>query len=864
MRPWLTRAGRRAALRGPAARAGRRHRPRGPAQSWWCATAGCAARARCCNCTTARARASGSWCCPPRTGAIAGGWLCSSLPALHLEAGRGVAPAAHAGEREQLRAGGAGRAARRPVTLAGGGRDHGGRGRRAWPRPCSRSSRPSTWAACSSALDPLVKDGRCSGLDVRAALDELDARRRAAGRAGRARAVGAAHGRGRALQWPSRSRARRPRRWRGGCGRSRWAAPEELRTALDAAVADGVLDDVQRDVVLRNALDPGDAQIEGGTAPFSYESRGVFAIEAAASRNLPNGKEQARARVREIVSPGMGGRERPAASTASATCSRPARAARAAGRPSRSARCARRAARGRRRPARQSRAARPPTGSRRPTPRRARRTAPARCSTDGRARRFEGAGSWAAPAPVRSALPDTLHFDEVAAGLAGQRAARAGTRAARRCSCRPIRCGPRWPTSRACWAASRWSSGSSCTTSTSRPCCSTRGLSEVEDRVLIAMQDRQLVLRVDDTSIKDFEAKMPRRPRAAGGRDPLRLRRRAAAPRGRALPRAGHHRRRARPRPGAASWTACRAATARSPRRSPRTCLASIGRGRRACRATRVETQGQGGEHGRLPRARRAARRRGDHGVHRQGGRGLPRALGGRGGSFGGRGRRGTLALDHPASELVELVGWTRPLASTQASRGNGTLGSGLGKWAVAELDPTRARRRDHDELHARRRGRAPSLDHHRHRPDGDQRTLPVRAGDGLGRWTSDTFSVGRRLRASSSATTAATSSQARASRRSARRDRPRSTMSATTDGGVLGGAEVMRYTGFDGSQLTGRARATRPASRAARGRPALRPHDPESAIDSVQGGSTSLDGRARVRDHLRRGAHRRHPGPAA
>jgi hypothetical protein len=30
-----------------------------------------------------------------------------------------------------------------------------------------------------------------------------------------------------------------------------------------------VLDDVQRDVVLRNALDPGDAQIEGGTAPFS-------------------------------------------------------------------------------------------------------------------------------------------------------------------------------------------------------------------------------------------------------------------------------------------------------------------------------------------------------------------------------------------------------------------------------------------------------------------------------------------------------------------------------------------------------------------------------------------------------------------
>src|SRR5262249_12504653 len=36
------------------------------------------------------------------------------------------------------------------------------------------------------------------------------------------------------------------------------------------------------------------------------------------------------------------------------------------------------------------------------------------------------------------------------------------------------------------------------------------GLSETEDRVLVAYTGHQLVLRVDDTGIKDFEARMPK------------------------------------------------------------------------------------------------------------------------------------------------------------------------------------------------------------------------------------------------------------------------------------------------------------------------------------------------------------------
>jgi hypothetical protein len=68
---------------------------------------------------------------------------------------------------------------------------------------------------------------------------------------------------------------------------------------LDVALADGALTEEQRELVLRNAADSNDAQLCGGTAPFTYGSAGTFTLEAAVSRNLKNGpRAGARARRR--------------------------------------------------------------------------------------------------------------------------------------------------------------------------------------------------------------------------------------------------------------------------------------------------------------------------------------------------------------------------------------------------------------------------------------------------------------------------------------------------------------------------------------------------------------------------------------
>ena len=93
------------------------------------------------------------------------------------------------------------------------------------------------------------------------------------------------------------------------------ASDEELRTVLDEAVAAGVCTEGDREAVLRCAIDPGDAALNGGTAPFVYASGGVFEITAGASLNLPNGREQARAFLREIVSAAPAGESARAFST---------------------------------------------------------------------------------------------------------------------------------------------------------------------------------------------------------------------------------------------------------------------------------------------------------------------------------------------------------------------------------------------------------------------------------------------------------------------------------------------------------------------------------------------------------------------
>ena len=674
-----------------------------------------------------------------------------------------------------------------------------------------------TAGQAARALDPLVDARACSAEDVRSALAELDARDLQPAELGRDEL--AALLTGVTARQPSHRLARAAAE--ALAARVRQALPgshEELRAALDTACADGVLAVEQRDVVLMNALDPGDARLAGGTAPFTYVTRGTFSVEAAASRNLPNGLEQARARVREILSPGLDGesarrldsqRELVDAAEGGApgweTFPEPLSACLPTARDAEA----------------QGLAAAYLPGAR-----------PDRAGAllgGAPAASLAGPGSWAAPAPVRSALADTLHFDELAAGLLGSGPRGWDTRDG------PVLLPlaglhPGLASSQGLlgtFAVEFWFELHDLDAET---VLLDAGLSEVEDRVLIVFSGRQLVLRVDDTAIKDFEAQMP------AGHAPPAGEIRYAFDDG--LPLAA----------GVPYHVAALIGGSRD--RDMALFVDGVPRGRRSFTTALVEdlpasTGAGAGLTGYRTETKvrvestagfpeRGALRIGGEVLEYTGkeeGAFLVRAAGGAD-PFGGRGRRESLALDHPASELVELVGWTAPLRSTEANRGNGTLGSALGKWAVAELDPTRLSDPIMMEFTPVGGGLPVTLEIGTGLT-ATNTTVPVRATGSVA-LEQDTFSTGGGHAIifcdyGGSDVSGAEFSTA---------DGGTFILGAVTVGGFLGGAEVIGYTGFDGSQLTGVSRNAAGIPQAAGGKPS--DLSGSSQLPSVQGGSTS------------------------
>ncbi len=702
--------------------------------------------------------------------------------------------------------------------------------------PARRELGPGLDASeAARALDPLVDERACSAADVRAALAELET-------LGQQPTELAADDLATLLtgvtslqpvQRLSRTAAE------ALAGRLRQAAPgshEELREALAAALAAGEIGAAQRDVVLMNALDPGDARLSGGTAPFAYATRGTFTVQAAASRNLPNGLEQARTRVREVLSPGLQGE-----SAQRLDSQRDFVQAAEGGAPGWQTFPEPLEACFDRRPAKvelDPQAAPAPETAELESAAVALAEAWARGAQADRAGALlgdaagasvSGPGSFCAPSPVRSALPDTLHFDELQAGLAGSGPRGWDTRDG------PLLLPlaglrPGLSSSQGLLGTFAFELWVELHDLDAETVLLDAGLSEVEDRVLLVFTDRQLVLRVDDTGIKDFEARMPK------GRAPPAGEIRYAFDDG--LPLAA----------GVPYHVAALVGGSRD--RDMALFVDGVPRGRRSVTTALVEdlpasTGAGAGVSGYRTETKvkvestagfpeRGALRIGGEVLEYTGkeeGAFLVRAAGAAD-PFGGRGRRDSLAADHPASELVELVGWTRPLGSTEASRGNGTLGSALGKWAVAELDPTRLTDPIMMEFVPISGGGLPVTLEIGTGLTAENTTVPVRA-TGAVALEQDTFSTGggHAILFCDYGITAVTGASFTTA------DGITVELGASTTGGSLGGAEVIRYTGFDGSQLTGVSRNTSGVPVPVGGKPSdLAGSD---QVSSVAGGST-------------------------
>ncbi len=566
---------------------------------------------------------------------------------------------------------------------------------------------------------------------------------------------------------------------------------EELAQSLLAAVAAGELDPVQRQTILRNAIDSSDARLAGGTAPFAFSSAGLFELRAAASRNQPNGRQSSAAHVRQIVSVAPSGES---AHGFSAQIDFAAAAARSSGWTSEPVLLESGPG-----PALPGEAgagdlgqahalgAVPPD-----------RAASLEAGRPGAGRRPE-VDSFT-PATVRSALPGTLHFDEGAFGLTGASPRGASSNDAPvllpRTAIAPAIAGSEGRLG--VFAVEFWFELADVQAET---ILFDGGLDEIENRVLIAMQGGELLLRVDDTGIPDFEATMPE------GRAPPAGEIRYAFDDGLAL------------LPGV-----------------PYHVLAEIGGASDARLALWVDG---------VPRGRRSFTTALSEDVPARGG-GLPGVAGGGelrlkvestagfprqgalrvgeeiieyvdrteteflvrgaadGDPFGGRGRRRSVRQEHPASELVELHGWVAPLASRPAARGNAQLASTLARFTVAELDP--AALTDPILAEVQPVGSAVAVEI----PLGtgltaDATSIPLRAAGGAalesdsfqssGGWAIVFCDYGR-TRVSGAAIPGPNDPNSSV------------TLPATTTGGWLGGAEVVRYTGFDGQRLTGVQRA--------------------------------------------------------
>lgn len=483
---------------------------------------------------------------------------------------------------------------------------------------------------------------------------------------------------------------------------------EELRGLLDGAVADGELSELHRELILRNAIDPYDAQLIGGTAPFCYDSAGIFTVVGSSSENHPNGRERSRAQVRQVLSVAPPGESARLLSTQAdfeaarlqgdgddgwvshprALKSGPGLAVIDPG-PNLGADLGAGARPGAQRGelmvlddeavfadlGEQHRLADLGTGraetliAGRPGP-----------STD-------EVSSFFTPQTVRSALPGTVHFDEGAWGLTGSTPGGWDTDHG------PLRLDPHaLPTPVVSpltervqpFAIEFWFTLDDVGAET---VLFDAGADALEDRIVIMMKAGELILRVSDNSLADVDADLPEGSLPPAGEirysfdDGLSLE--AGVP---------YH---------LAAWIGGAKDTrlalfidgvARGQRRFTTHLTADVD----AAGGTFMGSNaGQGKERLAVENAVGFPAR----GVLRVGNEIMEYtshddssflvAASGSDDSFGGRGKRGTGAIDHEATEIVELLGYSMPLASLVASRGNGGLVGDLAPFTVAELDPT-------------------------------------------------------------------------------------------------------------------------------------------------------------------------------
>ncbi|MGQ0554235.1 MAG: hypothetical protein ACT4PU_13570 [Planctomycetota bacterium] len=543
-------------------------------------------------------------------------------------------------------------------------------------------------------------------------------------------------------------------------------SPEELRAALDLAVGEGLLDRDQRDALLINAVDSADAALVGGTAPFAYASGGVFTLQASVSRNQANGREIARRHAREIVSVAP-----PEESAHQFLAQRDFDEALQVG--------ARRSG-WTSFPALLELA--PPGEA---VPGRAGRL-PSRAGglVGGRPAAAESlSGGFAALTPVRSALPDTEHFD-------GQRPANSprGLGAARQLPLEALR--PQLVSSQGLlgsFAVEFWFELSDVEAET---VLFDGAADEIEDRVVIFVRDRQLVLRVDHTGLPDFEARLPEGRSPPGGEiryafdDGLQL-----------LPGVPYH-------------VAALIGGARDTRLA--LFVDGVPRGRRSFTTALTRDLPAGSEAIDVHVADTSGFPQ--SGVLRVGGEflefvktspGVFRAEpAGLSDPFGGRGRRGSVGAAHPATELVELAGWTRPLDSKPAARGNGTLASALDAFTVAEVDGAQLT----DEIYMSVVSQATGQTIDVLLGTGliaTAATIPLRAADVPLEANSFQSSGGHALLVCDYGFDALTG----ATIADPSNPTVQTELGGRTKGGFLGGAEVIRYTAFDGTRLTGVSR---------------------------------------------------------
>ncbi|MDG2148209.1 MAG: hypothetical protein P8N09_01665 [Planctomycetota bacterium] len=465
---------------------------------------------------------------------------------------------------------------------------------------------------------------------------------------------------------------------------------EELADLLALAVQEGSLDPDQRTNILRNAIDPGDARLVGGTAPFTYDSAGYFTITAAASENMPNGRERSRAHVRELVSvspPGDTGRlfasqedfER-SMELGDGWATRPRLMASGSGLSS-TPEAERPANRDDVLPSEDVAPLLADAGSAEILPHRvgtlsAGRPGPSKDEDT----------SLVTLATVRTSLPGTVHFDEGVHGLTGdtpdgfpldQSPVRLPIRAVHP-ELLGTQSGLIQPFFVEFWFQ------------VDDPEIETvlfdTGVDALENRVDIMLADGELSLRVSDGGITDFDASMPdgRRPPAGeiryGFDDGLELR--AGVPYHVAALISGAHDSRLalfvdgvpRGRRVFTTWLTddvdlvgalelASASTSRSDRFPVESTAGFPDRGVLRVGWEVVEY---------TDKTEDAFILRPDSGRD----------------PFGGRSRRSTAGGDHEAGETVELMGYSRAVGAPVVPLGNGNLAGRLAEWSVAELDP--------------------------------------------------------------------------------------------------------------------------------------------------------------------------------